>query len=101
LSRGHLKALEKLRNKPGLVTLNLGTGRGYSVLEAIAAFTKACGKPIPYRIVARRPGDVASCYADPSLACRELDWEATKGLTEMCADAWRWQVKNPSGYPDR
>ncbi|MBP1716186.1 MAG: UDP-glucose 4-epimerase GalE, partial [Deltaproteobacteria bacterium] len=80
LSRGHLKALEKLRNKPGLVTLNLGTGRGYSVLEAIAAFTKACGKPIPYRIVARRPG---------------------KGLTEMCADAWRWQVKNPSGYPDR
>ena len=101
LSRGHLKALEKLRNKPGLVTLNLGTGRGYSVLEAIAAFTKACGKPIPYRIVARRPGDVASCYADPSLARRELDWEATKGLTEMCADAWRWQVKNPSGYPDR
>ena len=101
LSRGHLKALEKLRNKPGLVTLNLGTGRGYSVLEAIAAFTKACGKPIPYRIVARRPGDVASCYADPSLARRELDWEATKGLMEMCADAWRWQVKNPSGYPDR
>ena len=100
LSRGHLKALEKLRNKPGLVTLNLGTGRGYSVLEAIAAFTKACGKPIPYRIVARRPGDVASCYADPSLARRELDWEATKGLPEMCADAWRWQKNNPSGYPE-
>jgi UDP-glucose 4-epimerase len=99
LSRGHLKALEKLQNNPGLVTLNLGTGRGYSVLEAVGAFTKACGKPIPYRIVGRRPGDVASCYADASLARRELGWEATKGLTEMCADAWRWQLNNPSGYP--
>ena len=101
LSRGHLKALEKLQNKPGLITMNLGTGRGYSVLEAIAAFSKACGKPIPYRIVARRPGDVASCYADPSMAQRELGWQATKGLSEMCADAWRWQMNNPSGYPGR
>jgi len=100
LSRGHLQALEKLRSKPGLVTYNLGTGRGYSVLEAIAAFSKACGKPIPHKIVGRRPGDVASCYADPSLARRELGWEAAKGLEEMCADTWRWQRNNPSGYPE-
>ena len=100
LSRGHLQALEKLRSKPGLATYNLGTGRGYSVLEAIAAFSKACGKPIPYKIVGRRPGDIASCYADPSLARRELGWEAAKGLEEMCADTWRWQRNNPSGYPE-
>jgi len=98
LSRGHLKALENLRTNPGLVKYNLGTGQGYSVLEAVAAFSKACGKPIPYKIVDRRPGDVASCYADPSLAQRELGWQADKGLTEMCADTWRWQVNNPSGY---
>ena len=98
LARGHLRALEKLKNGPGVVTYNLGTGRGYSVLEAIAAFSQACGKPIPHRIVGRRPGDVASCYADPSLARRELGWEATRGLAEMCADAWRWQSGNPSGY---
>lgn len=98
LSRGHLKALENLRTNPGLVKYNLGTGQGYSVLEAVAAFSKACGKPIPYKIVGRRPGDVASCYADPSLAQRELGWQADKGLTEMCADTWRWQVNNPSGY---
>jgi UDP-glucose 4-epimerase len=100
LSRGHLQALEKLRSKPGLVTYNLGTGRGYSVLEAVAAFSKACGKPIPYKIVGRRPGDVASCYADPSLARRDLGWESAKGLEEMCADTWRWQRNNPSGYPE-
>ena len=100
LSRGHLRALEKLRRKPGLVTYNLGTGRGYSVLEAIAAFSKACGKPIPHKIVGRRPGDVASCYADPSLARRDLGWESAKGLEEMCADTWRWQRNNPSGYPE-
>ena len=100
LARGHLKALEKLRTKPGLVTFNLGTGRGYSVLEAIEAFSKACGKPIPHKIVGRRPGDVASCYADPSLARRELGWQATKGLEEMCADAWRWQASNPFGFGD-
>lgn len=98
LSRGHLKALENLRTNPGLVKYNLGTGQGYSVLEAVAAFSKACGKPIPYKIVDRRPGDVASCYADPSLAQRKLGWQADKGLTEMCADTWRWQVNNPSGY---
>lgn len=100
LAHGHLKALEKLRTKPGLVIYNLGTGCGYSVLEAIAAFSKACGKPIPYKIVRRRSGDVAISYADPSLAQRELSWLATKGLAEMCADAWRWQATNPSGYAD-
>ena len=98
LARGHLRALEKLGSKPGLATYNLGTGRGYSVLEAIAAFGGACGKPIPYKIVGRRPGDTATCYADPSLARRELGWQAAKGLEEMCADAWRWQAANPDGY---
>jgi UDP-glucose 4-epimerase len=101
LARGHLKALEKLRTKPGLVTFNLGTGCGYSVLEVIEAFSKACGKPIPYKIVGRRPGDVATCYADPSLAQRELGWEATRGLEEMCADARRWQSSNPFGFGDQ
>jgi UDP-glucose 4-epimerase len=100
LAQGHLKALEKLRTKPGLVIYNLGTGCGYSVLEAIAAFSKACRRPIPYKIVGRRPGDVAISYADPSLAQRELGWRTTRGLAEMCADAWRWQVTNPSGYAD-
>jgi UDP-glucose 4-epimerase len=100
LARGHLRALEKLRTKPGLVTYNLGTGLGYSVLETIAAFSKACGKPIPHKIVGRRPGDAASCYCDPSLAHRDLGWRATKGLAEMCADTWRWQVANPFGYGD-
>jgi len=100
LARGHLGALERLRMKPGLVKFNLGTGRGYSVLHAIEAFGKACGKPIPYKIVGRRPGDVATCYADPSLARRELGWEATRGLEDMCVDAWRWQVSNPLGYQD-
>lgn len=101
LARGHLRALEKLRTKPGLVIYNLGTGRGYSVLEVVSAFSKACGKLIPYKIVGRRPGDVACSYADPSLAHRELGWMATKSLAEMCADAWRWQTTNPSGYTDR
>jgi len=100
LARGHLRALEKLRTQPGLVTYNLGTGRGYSVLEAIAAFSRAAGTPIPHEIVGRRPGDVAVSYADPSLARRELSWQADKGLAEMCADAWRWQSKNPAGYGD-
>jgi len=98
LSLGHLKALEKLSQNPGVVIYNLGTGRGYSVLEMVAAFEKACGKKIPYRIVARREGDVAISYADPSKAQRELGWVATRGIEEMCADAWRWQVNNPDGY---
>jgi UDP-glucose 4-epimerase len=98
LAVGHLKALEKLQSVPGLVTYNLGTGRGYSVLEVIAAFAKACGRNIPYRIVGRRPGDIAICYADPSKASQELNWSARRGLEEMCADAWRWQFNNPNGY---
>jgi UDP-glucose 4-epimerase len=101
LALGHLKALEKLRSNPGVVTYNLGTGRGYSVLEAIAAFEKACGRKIPYRIVGRRPGDVAISYADPSRANRELDWTAARDLDEMCADSWRWQSQNPNGYEGR
>lgn len=100
LARGHIQALEKLASHPGLVTYNLGTGCGYSVLEVVAAFARACGKPIPYRIVARRPGDVAVCYADTSYAKAELPWSAKRGLDEMCVDAWRWQVNNPNGYAD-
>lgn len=98
LAIGHLKALEKLETQPGVVTYNLGTGKGYSVLEVVAAFERASGKKIPYRIVARRPGDVAVSYADPSLAQKELGWAAQQGLDEMCVDAWRWQANNPQGY---
>jgi UDP-glucose 4-epimerase len=99
LARGHIKALEQLADKPGCVTHNLGTGTGYSVLEMVAAFEKACGKSISYEIVPRRPGDVAECYADPGCAGRELGWRAEKGLVAMCEDAWRWQQQNPEGYP--
>ena len=98
LAIGHLKALERLAQKPGLVTYNLGTGRGYSVFEALAAFEKACGKTIPYQVIERRPGDVAVSYADPAKANRELNWQARLGIDEMCADAWRWQSQNPNGY---
>jgi UDP-glucose 4-epimerase len=98
LAIGHLRALEKVALGPGLATYNLGTGRGYSVLEVVAAFEKACGKPIPYRIVERRPGDIAACFADPSKARRELGWWAERGIDEMCADVWRWQSANPDGY---
>jgi len=95
---GHLKALEKLTSKPGIVTYNLGTGRGYSVLEVVAAFEKAVGKKIPYQIVDRRPGDIATSYADPTKAEQELGWKAQRDLDAMCADAWRWQSHNPQGY---
>ncbi|HDL64754.1 MAG TPA: UDP-glucose 4-epimerase GalE [Proteobacteria bacterium] len=98
LAIGHLKALEKLAANPGLVIYNLGTGRGYSVLEMAAAFEKACGKKIPYELVARRPGDIAECYANPALANRELGWSADREIEEMCADSWRWQSGNPNGY---
>jgi len=98
LAKGHLKALEKLTSGPGLVTYNLGTGKGYSVLEMVAAFEKASGKQIPYQIVGRRPGDIPTCYADPSFAEKELGWTACRGIDEMCADAWRWQSMNPKGY---
>ena len=98
LARGHLAALEKLAAASGVLTANLGTGRGYSVLEVVEAFRQASGRDIPYRIVARRPGDVAACYADPGLAARLLGWRAERGLEEMCRDAWRWQSMNPDGY---
>lgn len=98
LAKGHLKALEKIAHNPGMKIYNLGTGQGYSVLQMVAAFEKAIGKPIPYRIVARRPGDIASCYADPSLANGDLGWQATHGVDEMTQDAWRWQKQNPDGY---
>lgn len=98
LALGHLKALDKLATNSGLVTFNLGTGRGYSVLEMVTAFEKACGKEIPYRIVGRRPGDIASCYADPSLAKKELDWSTERDIDAMCADIWRWQSNNPDCY---
>ena len=98
LAIGHLKALEKLNTNPGCVTYNLGTGNGYSVLEVVKAFEKACGKEIPYDLVDRRPGDIATCYADPAFAKQELGWEATMGIDEMCADTWKWQEANPNGY---
>jgi UDP-glucose 4-epimerase len=95
---GHLKALEKLADRPGTVIYNLGTGRGYSVLEVVRAFERATGRPVPYRIVARRPGDLPVSYSDPSRAERELGWKAIYDLEQMCADAWRWQTLNPNGY---
>lgn len=98
LATGHIKALEKLAKKPGLVTYNLGTGVGYSVLDIIHNFEKACGREIPYKIAPRRPGDIDMCYADPSKAEKELGWKATRGIDKMCEDAWRWQSKNPNGY---
>lgn len=98
LARGHLKALEKLETGPGLITYNLGTGTGYSVLDAVQAFEAENGCKIPYRIAPRRTGDIAECYADPALARKELDWQAEKNLHDMVRDAWNWQKKNPNGY---
>lgn len=98
LANGHLKALEKLLNRTGVFTYNLGTGKGYSVLEIVDAFKKASGKKIPYVITERRPGDIAICYADPTKAKEELGWEAMKGIEEMCTDSWKWQSNNKNGY---
>lgn len=100
LAQGHLAALDYLITQPSgkLLTVNLGTGHGISVLEMVEAFEKASGQSIPYQIVERRPGDVASCYADPSLAERLLGWKAELGVETMCADTWRWQSNNPQGY---
>jgi len=98
LASGHIKALEKLAANPGLVIYNLGTGKGYSVLEMVNAFAEASGKKIPYKIVERRSGDIASCYADPSKAEKDLFWKASRDIKAMCADTWRWQTKNPNGY---
>jgi len=109
LASGHLKALEALENSEvrnaetvnrqgGCLTVNLGTGTGYSVLEMVRAFEKASGHSVPHRIASRRPGDIASCYADPTLASDLLGWRAKRGLEEMCVDTWRWQTQNPEGY---
>ncbi len=98
LANGHLCALRKISDPVGVVTYNLGTGNGYSVLDMIKAFSKACGHDIPYKIEARRPGDIDSCYADPSFAKAEIGFEATRNLEDMCRDAWRWQSQNPNGY---
>ncbi|MEB3100785.1 UDP-glucose 4-epimerase GalE [Ferviditalea candida] len=100
LAKGHLKALEKIFSSTGVEAYNLGTGRGYSVLEMIAAFIEASGMELPYTIVGRRPGDVGACFADPTKAGNELGWTADKGIAEMCEDAWRWQANNPNGYEE-
>lgn len=98
LALGHLKALENKANEPGVHIYNLGTGNGYSVLQIIEAFQKACGKEIPYQIDPRRPGDIAECYANPAKAKNELGWVAERGIEEMCVDAWRWQSTHPNGF---
>ncbi len=98
LAQGHVKAIERLQQKPGICTYNLGTGKGYSVLDLVREFSKVSGREIPYEIKPRRPGDIATCYADPSLAEKEMGWTALRGLEEMCMDAWRWQKNNPEGY---
>ena len=98
LARGHLAALERLKANPGVVVYNLGTGNGYSVLQMREAFERAAGREIPYELVARRSGDSAECFADPTLAQRELGWSAELGLEAMTRDAWRWQQNNPDGY---
>lgn len=100
LANGHVAALKKLEDGPGVYTYNLGTGLGYSVLDVLHAFEKACGKTLPYEVVARRAGDIAACYADPAKAERELGWRAQFGVERMCADAWRWQSQNPNGFED-
>ena len=98
LAKGHLAALKKLSTKPGILAFNLGTGIGYSVLDVVAAFERACGQTIPYQLVNRRPGDAAICYADPSLAKQGLNWQAELDLEAMARDSWCWQSKNPDGY---
>ncbi len=98
LSIGHVRAIEKLRTTKGVNTWNLGVGKGYSVLEMVAAFEQASGKNVPYEVTPRRSGDIAACYANPDKALQELGWKAERGLEEMVTDAWRWQADNPNGY---
>ncbi|WP_296824732.1 UDP-glucose 4-epimerase GalE [Sulfurovum sp.] len=98
LAEGHVKALDRINSFNAVMTINLGTGKGYSVLDMVKAFEKASGKEVPYRIAPRRAGDIAKCYADPSYAKEILGWEAKKGIEEMCKDSWRWQSNNPNGY---
>lgn len=100
LAIGHVKAIEKIKEKCGVKIYNLGTGNGYSVLDIVKAYSKACGHDVPYEIKPRRAGDIATCYADASLAKKELGWEAKYGIDEMCADSWKWQSMNPNGYND-
>ena len=100
LALGHVKALKRVLGKSGLDVYNLGTGTGYSVLDVVKAFEKASGVKVNYKIVDRRPGDIATCYSDPTKAYEELGWKAERGIEEMCADSWRWQSTNPNGYPD-
>jgi UDP-glucose 4-epimerase len=101
LAEGHVAALKSLLEEGQSLSVNLGTGRGHSVLEVVRAFEGATGQRVPYQIVPRRPGDIAQCYADPGLAQRRLGWRAKRSLEQMCADAWRWQSLNPSGYGSR
>ena len=98
LALGHLRALERFKAAPAVSVYNLGTGRGCSVFEVVRAFEKASARKVPYRIVARRPGDIAECFADPAKANSELGWRAERGIEQMCADAWLWQASNPDGY---
>lgn len=98
LVAGHLSALRYLEERQRSITVNLGTGHGHSVLEVVRAFERVTGAAVPYEFMPRRAGDIAACWADPSLAARELGWRATRGLDEMCRDAWRWQSMNPAGY---
>ena len=98
LAQGHLNALDRLTEFSEPMTINLGTGKGYSVLEMVKAFEKASGKKVPFKIVERRAGDIATCFADPSYAKELLDWKAKRGIEEMCEDSWRWQSQNPNGY---
>jgi UDP-glucose 4-epimerase len=98
LAEGHVAALRRLLDAPGSLTVNLGTGRGYSVLDLVAAYARASGKAVPYQLAARRPGDVAACYADPTLARQLLGWQAQHDLDRMCVDSWRWQQTNPNGF---
>ncbi len=100
LAKGHVKALQALENVTEVLTVNLGTGNGYSVLDMVQSFEKAANKTIAYEIVPRRPGDVAKCFADPSLAAQKLGWKAELAVDEMCQDTWRWQSENPEGYPN-
>ena len=100
LARGHVKAIEGMETLPGVNIFNLGTGIGYSVLDIVKAFDKACGRELPYVIDPRRPGDVAQCYSDPSKAEKVLGWKAEKNIEDMCRDAWNWQQKNPNGYEE-
>lgn len=100
LAIGHVKAIDYILTNPGLDVINLGTGTGYSVLDMVKAFSKACGKDLPYEIKPRREGDIAMCYADPSKALKVLGWKAERGLDEMCEDSWRWQSQNPNGYEE-